>query len=194
MTIEEIKNKIASKIGEDPIIVSIFRTGGCLLCTNCKDVDYTVVIQNETEPFKFADKEQCIDYYVKSQSVRNKLINFEPYDKPIRMYAIDEIFKPEPFMTIYGDDTCNLNLGLKEKEYKQALKEDLEKTIFHPLVHWKDDDKYCNKRLWWAILGLMFIENKSYEVTDDMKEIIQKCHDGILEKSWEDWVKNKLYD
>jgi hypothetical protein len=39
----------------------------------------------------------------------------------------------------------------------------------------------------------MFIENNSYEITPEMKEIVQKCHDGCLPKSWEDWVKERIY-
>ena len=36
------------------------------------------------------------------------------------------------------------------------------------------------------------IENNSYELTNEMKEIIQKCHDGTLNKTWETYVLNSI--
>ena len=191
MTIEQLKLAIQEKIGEYPEILFVTKTGGHLFCSNCKDEDYIVVIRsNSLESFKIYDSENNIDYFVKgSYYYKNKLLNFST-KKIENVFAISDLFKPTK--CIYGDSTVTLNLLSKEKEYKAMLKELLPKSILHPKIKWKNSDRYCHKHLWWAIIGLKMIDYKSYEITSEMQEIIQKCHDGVLEKSWEEWVKNKL--
>jgi hypothetical protein len=87
----------------------------------------------------------------------------------------------------------HLDLFNKKEEYLEGMKRSCEMSILHPDISWEGSDLYCHKHLWYVILGLMFIENNSYEITPEMKEIVQKCHDGCLPKSWEDWVKERLY-
>ena len=190
MTIEELKLKIQEKINQEPIINSVFLTGASLFCTNCKDSDYTVIIQNDCDMFKIFDSENKIDYFVCSQRERDLILNFEYKRTPISQFCIDELFKSNT--TIYGDDTIYLDLLGNAEKYKVKPKKDLQNSFLSPHIHWENSDKYCNKRLWWAILGLLFIENNSYEVTSEMKNIIQQCHDGVLDKFWESWIKDRI--
>lgn len=191
MTIEQLKLAIQEKIGEYPEILFVTKTGGHLFCSNCKDEDYIVVIKNtQITQFKIYDAENKIDYFVKgSYYYKNKMLEFKG-EKMDSLYAITDLFKP--IKCIYGDNTVTLNLLSKAKEYKAMLKEILPKSLLHPRLGWNNSDRYCHKHLWWAIIGLKMIDYKSYEITSEMQEIIQKCHDGVLDKSWEEWVKNKL--
>lgn len=191
MTIEQLKLAIQEKIGEYPEILFVTKTGGHLFCSNCKDEDYLVVIKNtQITQFKIYDAENKIDYFVKgSYYYKNKMLEFKG-EKMDSLYAITDLFKP--IKCIYGDNTVTLNLLSKAKEYKAMLKEILPKSLLHPRLGWNNSDRYCHKHLWWAIIGLKMIDYKSYEITSEMQEIIQKCHDGVLDKSWEEWVKNKL--
>ena len=190
MNITNLKNKIKERIGVEPNIISVFQTGSGLFCTNYKDLDYNVIIENNASPFKIWDSETKTDYFVSSKTTRDKQLNFEmDTDKKIQ-YVIDECFKTTS--TIYGDSSINIDLINNSYKYKQAVKHELARGCLHPNVGWENSDKYCHKHLWWVILGLLFIENKSYEVTDEMKNIIQKCHDGVLDKYWETWVKERL--
>lgn len=190
MNITNLKNKIKEQIGVEPNIISVFQTGSGLFCTNCKDLDYNVIIENNTSPFKIWDSETKTDYFVESFKDRQNRLQFESGSRYKVQYVIDECFKVTT--TIYGDNSINIDLLDNVSKYKKVVKEELIKGCLHPNVVWKDSDKYCHKHLWWVILGLLFIENKSYEVTDEMKNIIQKCHDGVLDKYWETWVKERL--
>ena len=140
--------------------------------------------------FKIFDSENKIDYSVCSQRERDLILNFEYKRTPISQFCIDELFKSNT--TIYGDDTIYLDLLGNAEKYKVKPKKDLQNSFLSPHIHWENSDKYCNKRLWWAILGLLFIENNSYEVTSEMKNIIQQCHDGVLDKFWESWIKDRI--
>lgn len=190
MEIDLLKSTIEEKLKRKIEIVSIFRTGSSLFCENCKDFDFNVIVKENIPSFKIYDKETRTDYFIESEQNRNNRLNcILSLSFPIR-YIIDECFKKTS--TIYGDNSINIDLINNANKYKQAVKQELARGCFHPNVNWKDSEKYCHKHLWWVILGLMFIENKSYEVTYEMRNIIQKCHDGVLDKYWETWVKERL--
>lgn len=190
MTIEQLKEKIKSIINEEPNILFVTRTGSHIFCENCLDIDYKVVVSNKlNNSFKFYDSETKEDYFVKSIEEYNKFLNFET-NKLENIFILDELFKKQ--CCVYGDNTINLKLLENSNSYKEMLKTILSKSFLNPRIKWKDSDKYCHRHLWWAIIGLKMIENQSYEITSEMKDIIQKCHDGILDKSFENWILEKL--
>lgn len=172
-------------------IISIFRTGGTLLCTSCKDTDYTVIVDDtKTMQHFWRDATDNTEYFIMNIANREKLLSLsQPYNV-LQLFILDEVFKPQT--TIYGSATCNLDLFAHKEAYLEMLKDQVPKTFTHQCLHWKDRDKYCHRKLWWVILGLTFIENNSYEVSPELREIVQKCHDGILEKEWEEWVLDKI--
>lgn len=172
-------------------IVSIFRTGGTLLCTSCKDTDYVVVVNSPKRmQHMWSDKTDNTEYFITDYQTRKKLLSLTPPYNLLHLYILDELFKPNT--TIYGDHTCELNLLMQKDKYLDMLRDQVPKTFTHPCLRWKNYKTTCNRHLWWAILGLQMIENNSYEITPEMRNIIQKCHDGILEKKWENWVLDKL--
>lgn len=187
--IETIKNYIRTKFGKYLTIVSVFKTGSHLFCTNCNDYDYVVIVEENIKRFKFFDKETNNDFFVYSQAERNKELEID-CSQYHTIYVINETLKP--LTTIYGDSSCKLDLFAKEKEYKIMLKDKLNKSYFSKNIKWKNSDLYCHRHLWWAIWGLMILENKSYEVTEEMRSVFQQCHDGVLPKKWETWVKERL--
>ena len=190
MKIKELKEKIKSLINEEPEIIFITKTGGHLFCDNCKDIDYRVVIKNELDKVvKFYNSETNEDYFIHSLDIYNSHLNFENSDY-YNLFILDDLFKKD--YCDFGDKTTNLKLLENADKYKEMLKRVLPKSHLNPRIRWGGSDKYCNKRLWWTIMGLKFIDNNSYEITDEIKDIIQRCHDGVLEKSWEDWVKQKI--
>lgn len=191
MTIEQLQIKIKERIGWEPVILSIFETGSHLFCQNSSDLDYTVIIQNGSKSAycRIYDKENNIDYFIESEDIRDRKLHFESINNSTR-YILDELLKPTT--TIYGDNTSRLDLFNNIEQYKAMLKHELEHSCLHPNVEWENSDLYCNKQFWWAILGLWLIENNSYEITNELKSIIQTCHDGTLDKSWETWVKKRL--
>ena len=187
--VEKVKQFIKNKYGKDLTINSIFRTGGHLFCENCKDYDYVVIVNEDIKRTKYYDKETNTDYFIYSQSERNRELEMD-LNLHHTIYVINEIFKP--YNTIYGDSTCKLDLFFKEEEYKEVLRNKLLKSSLSENITWENCEFYCHKTLWWAICGLLMLENRSYEITNEMKEVIQMCHDGVLPKKWEYWVRQKL--
>lgn len=189
--IEALKQIVKERRNEDVEIISIFKTGSHLFCTNCKDIDYVVIVDKPIKRIHYFNKDTNEDFFIYSQEERNRELNFET-NTTSDMYAIIEVLKPQ--FLVYGDATVRLDLISKASEYKTMLKNVLEKWCFSPHLKCINNDLYCHKKFWWVILGLKFIENKSYEITTELKDIIQQCHDGVLPKDWEDWVKEKIYN
>lgn len=187
--IEKVKS-ILKEWNIEATVISIFKTGGHLFCENCNDIDYKIIIDNPKLKRKtYRDNENSTDYIFCSLEERTKELNFDNNNK-LNLYIIEELFKPTT--TVYGDSSVNLDLLGNKDKYIELLRKTLPKSYLNPIVKWENSDKYCNRHLWWAILGLKFIENKSYIVDSELKDVIQKCHDGVLPKSWEDWVREKI--
>lgn len=185
-----LKEKIKEKIKEEPDIIFITKTGSHLFCENCNDYDYVVVINNNLKQgFKIFDKDLKEDYFVKSLKQYNKLLNFEELSFE-NIFILHDLFKPT--YCTYGNADINLDLLGNKDKYKELLKNILPRSYFNNRIKWKDKGVYCHRHFWWIILGLKFIENRSYEITSEIKDIIQQCHDGVLDVYWEDWVKEQL--
>ena len=190
MELELLKNKIKEKIKEEPNIIFITKTGSHLFCENCKDYDYVVVINNNLKRgFKIYNEDTKEDYFVRTVEQYNKLLNFEENTLE-NLFILHNLFKP--MYCTYGDATINLDLLGNKDKYKELLKNILPRSYFNNHIKWKDKGVYCHRHFWWIILGLKFIENHSYEITSEIKDIIQQCHDGVLDVYWEDWVKEQL--
>lgn len=187
--IEKLKLFIKNKTNQDVEIISIFRTGSHLFCSNCNDIDYKVIVKEDIPILRYFDNDTNEDYFIYSQRDRHKALEFNDSNWN-SIFSIDELFKNSTL--VYGDSTINLDLLSKETEYKEMLRNVLSKWWFNKYVKWNNYELYCHRQFWWVIVGLKFIENKSYEITNELNDIIQLCHDGILPKYWETWVKEQL--
>ena len=194
MNIEKLKDFIKIKINEEANIVAIYKTGSNLFCDICKDKDYTVIISNDFNTtglkyIKYFDEETSEDYFIWSKNEYNRMLNFEANNLS-NLFIIADLFKENN--TVYGDNTSELKFLDKQNEYINMLKKILPKSILNPRVKWNDSDKYCHKLLWWVILGLKFIEQNNYNITDEMLDIVNKCHNGELPKEWEAYVIERI--
>lgn len=194
MDINKLKDFIKSKINEVPDIITIYKTGSNLFCDVCKDRDYTVVINNNFEInnlkyLKYFDTETNEDYFIWSKNEYDKMLNFETSILS-NLFIIADLFKENN--TLYGSNKIELNLLEKQNDYKNMIKKVLPKSLLNPRVKWNDSDKYCHKLLWWVILGLKFIEQNNYNITDEMLDIINKCHNGVLSKEWETYIIERI--
>jgi hypothetical protein len=172
-------------------VLFIFKTGSALFCSNSKDYDYKVVVSDAIEggvKMQY-DPSTNQDYIIINQDHYKQLISFDEM-KLRTIYAIDIIFSDTSL--VYGSKTLDPMLLHCSAKYKNMLRTVLPKSLLDKRVTWEGSDKYCHRHLWWVIMGLKFINNNSYEVTPELREIIQLCHDGKLDKSWEQWVKKEI--
>ena len=187
--VEKIKELIKNKY-EQLNIISIYKIGSQCFCENCKDKDYKVIVDNaQKDRMIIYDKENDLDILIYSKEYFEKTINFEITTRET-LFIINDIFKPT--QTIYGDNSLNFKLLENADKYKNYLRERL-LPFFSKNASWQNHKNVCAKKFWCAIWGLMIIENNSYEITDEMLEIANKCHNYELPKAWEDWVKEKIY-
>ena len=178
-----VKEQIKMRFGFEPTIEEVFKTGSSLFCDNYKDTDYIVIVSEDLfNKVKICDKENKIDYFVFSKRYREQLINFE-FNDLNELFIIDEYFK--------GTKT-NLDIINNKNKYLEVLRNVVPKYLINPNKSWENSDNCCHKHLWWAIVGLKMIENKSYNLSDEILDIIKNCHNGTLDKSWESYVLNKL--
>lgn len=178
-------------------IKGIFRTGGSLLLDGCKDEDYIIVYTKtdnfNSDFFHLFDKENKVDYFGYSTELFNQLSTFS-LENPVAINQLRQVFMISILISEHiKNDSLTFDLLGQGDKFKEAARIACELSYINPNVYWAGHEDYCQKHLWYVIIGLMFIENNSYEVTPEMKEIVQKCHDGCLPKSWEDWVKERLY-
>lgn len=175
---------ITEKYG-DLGIFSIYKTGSQLICNNCNDYDYKIIVENnECDVRSFFNGKHRINVIIYSKEYYEKLLNFEIITRHT-IYLIENLFKPNN--TIYGDRTNEIKLLENADKYKQCVIQNFNKFIAN------EKSLVCNKHLWWIIWSLMMIENNSYEITDEMLDIANKCHNYELPKAWEEWVKEKIY-
>lgn len=170
-------------------IVSIYKTGSQLICDICNDYDYKVIVKELDKDVKSCyDVDTKLNLIIYKEDYYNKLCEFEIVDRHTA-YIIDNVFKPNN--TIYGDNSFNLKL-LENADKFKAFARDKMRMILDKHYSWKGKGQCCNKHYWWYILTLMMIENNSYEITEQMLDIANKCHNGELSNYWEEWVKEKL--
>ena len=173
-------------------IKCIFKTGSSMLLTNNRDEDYIIVYsptESHNENFRFTYRGKT-DYFIYSEDAYREILNFNIGPSYCSNIAVISLVICKP---ILNELNLQLDLFNNVEKYKDTLRYACEISLLNTNVIWEGHENYCSKNLWFVILGLMMIENNSYEVTPEMKEIAQKCHDGCLPKSWEDWVKERLY-
>lgn len=180
--------KIQQTIG-DFNIVCVYKTGSQLFCENCKDLDYTVVVDNWNKDFK-AYHIDGIDYFCYSVAEFEKKIKMTS-GRMSDLYAI-ETYLNEP---VYG---INPILNYNWTNYKDKAIETIircgETNYFNPnVIRKKDNGKVvCNKTMCWALATLFVIKNGQAVFTVEQKEMLQKCHDGTLSKLYADALRNEI--
>ena len=180
--------KIQQAIG-DFKIVCVYKTGSQLFCENCKDLDYTVVVDNWNKDFK-AYCIDGIDYFCYSVAEFEKKIKMTS-GRMSDLYAI-ETYLNEP---VYG---INPIPNYNWTDYKDKAIETImrcgEMNYFNPNVIRENENGeiVCSKTMCWALATMFVIKNGQASFTVEQKEILQKCHDGMLSKLYADTLKNDI--
>ena len=188
--INTIKKMVQDKYG-DLTIESINKTGSQLVSDNPNDLDFRVIVSEDISMKKIYDADTKINIFIHSKKEFQDMCDFNvPLNTRYFVYMIDQVFRKYDNNNILGDSVCNFKLLENAEKYKTMIEE---KAKIHTRSNTSLVDRgVCHKHLWWIILGLMMIDNNSMEITNEMKEIALKCHNLELDRSWNDWVKDKL--
>ena len=188
--IETIKNMIQAKYG-NLTIESINKTGSQLITTQYNDLDFRVIVSEDIQMKKIYDPITKINIFIHSKKEFQNMCDFNvPINAKFFAYMLDQTFRKYEENNLLGESTCKFKLLENAEKYKQMVEEKV--RIYTRTNTSLVKRGICHKRLWWIILALMMIENNSLDITDEMLEIANKCHNLELDRSWNDWVKEKL--
>ena len=188
--IETIKKMVQAKYG-DLTIESINRTGSQLISNEPGDIDFRVVVSEDVSTKSLYDPITKINLFVHSKKEFQNMCDLNvPINARLFAYIVDQTFRKYGDNNILGDSECKFKLLEYPEKYKEIVEEKV--RIYTRTNTSLVERGICHKHLWWIILPLMMIENNSLDITDEMREIALKCHNMKLDRSWNDWVKDKL--
>lgn len=156
------------------------KTGSQLFCTNCKDSDVIVVVDNfDKKKFRIENT----DVFVYSLEDFLKLAHVSVGDER-DVYSIlvpmaqgdNVLFGVSPLTADYDW------FAYKDKILNAALAYG-EKSSFNEKVKRTAAPDYCLKSTTWLFAIYYAIVNHGFDFTSEQKNILQKCHDGELPRT-----------
>lgn len=176
-----------------PDVTFICKTGSTLFCNNCKDNDVIVCTANGDD---FGRRERYENYDIFFYSIKSpeKFLNQSFNCKYIIYFlafalaeqnADNSIYGKNPLSNFYFHD--DFKKRLIDQLIIEAEKGDCNRRIFNP-----KNRNACLKRSIWLFANYFAISNNSLEFTEEQLDIIQKCHDNELPRSYAEDVYQKL--
>lgn len=188
--INTIKKMVQDKYG-NLTIESINKTGSQLITTQSNDMDFRVIVSEDIQMKKIYDPITKINIFIHSKKEFQNMCDFNvPINTKFFAYMLDQTFRKYGENNLLGENTCKFKLLENAEKYKQMVEEKV--RIYTRTNTSLVKRGICHKHLWWIILALMMIENNSLDITDEMLEIANKCNNLELDRSWNDWVKEKI--
>lgn len=192
MDTNEIIQKIIS--GLDDEVLCIAYTGSSIFCTNCKDLDLFVITKgaggrkylNNYSEFSSSG----IDVFAWSIDYIQQVINYR-YVDVMNLYLLgltdkNIVYGANPFPSFnlfdHKADLLDTMIKLCENKYCSAKYRNM-----------KNKDM-CLSRTYWLFANYFALVNNSLEFTTEQKEILQKCHDNELPRTYADELYQNLVE
>lgn len=157
----------------------IFKTGSQLFCTNCKDIDYVIITNDNIGKYLYCIPEFKADCFICSVEDLKKSLTDDKWR--YKLSACMAYKYPEN--VVYGK-LPELEADIFSKEYLLKILaiecEFAQRSYFV---------KYPLKSMVWGLALYYAIINNSLDFTDEQKEILQKAHDLELPISYRDELK-----
>lgn len=158
-------------------IVFACKTGSELFCSNSRDTDYIVVVDNLDRAFKRHHIDNT-DYFCKTIGEFKKMATMQSgkfYDLYSLSLLYGEVMEGQNPIRNYDwfdhqRKAIDVALRCGERNYFA------EKMKFYN----SNGDSICGKRMIWALAIYYTILNKSTTFTKEQKRQIQRCHDRQL--------------
>lgn len=183
MIIEELKNKLGDEM------LCAYQTGSALFCTNCKDKDI-VVVTNDGNAHSRIFGYSGYDVFTYSKAQLEKIVNFEIRDK-YTLYLIalaksNMLYgtNPFPYLNLFSHKAELVDLMIQQCEEKYTNKK------YRNMIN-RDA---CLQQTVWLFANYFALVNNSLEFTTEQKEILQKCHDNELPRTYADELYQNLVE
>lgn len=173
-------------------VIFVCKTGSTLFCNNCKDKDIVVVTASGEEYRRLLGYEDY-DIFCRSVDGIKKMITFGD-DKVPSVYAITfALAKGEN--VLYGTNPIqDFDYFAHKDEIVKTLIENAQKRDCNPRIRNGRNNDACLKQSIWLFANYFALVNNSLDFTAEQLEIIQKCHDNELPRSYAEEVYEKLLE
>ena len=177
-------------------ILFYFVSGSKTFCTNATDEDL-VGVQYEVE--KRVDRYDGVDVFYWSLDTFRQILKFECTIENIvhtELYNISFAISKEKG-EVFGEmpvDIANYNFfDYKEEIVKSCIKS-CETYASNPRLTNPVNKYMCLKNSYWIFANYFALINNSLDFTQEQLDIIQKCHDNELPRSYVEDLYNKLLE
>ena len=175
-------------------VLFYFVSGSKTFCTNATDEDL-IGVRYEVE--KRVDRYDGVDVFYWSLDIFRQLLKFKCPIETVahqELYNISFAIKKEEG-EIFGEmpaDIANYNFfDYKEDIVKSCIKS-CEKYALNPRLTNPVNEDMCLKKSYWIFANYFALVNNSLDFTQEQLDIIQKCHDNELPRSYIEDVYQKL--
>lgn len=175
-------------------VLFYFVSGSKTFCTNATDEDL-IGVRYEVE--KRVDRYDGVDVFYWSLDTFRQLLKFKCPIETVahkELYNISFAIKKEEG-EIFGEmpaDIANYNFfDYKEDIVKSCIKS-CEKYALNPRLTNPVNEDMCLKKSYWIFANYFALVNNSLDFTEEQLDIIQKCHDNELPRSYIEDVYQKL--
>ena len=175
-------------------VLFYFCTGSKTFCNNATDEDL-IGVQYEVE--KRADRYDWGDVFYWSLDFFKQLLQFEC---PIEEITYSELYNiafaiRKEAGEVFGEmpyDIKNYNwFDYKDKVISMCINE-CEKYALNPRLTNPVNEDMCLKKSYWIFANYFALVNNSLDFTEEQLDIIQKCHDNELPRSYAEDLYQKL--
>ncbi len=168
-------------------------TGSNILCSNCKDEDYLVVVKDCGEKGYVQLGENGIDYFVRDIPTFTRIATADT-TLPQGLYSICV-----PLAIKNGLDGTLPIENYNWFDYKENIINTCLNHIggryFGSIRQYNGKNRNaCLKLTYWVLASYFALVNNSFDFTAEQLDIIQKCHDNELPRSYAEDVYGKLLE
>lgn len=184
--IEHIKEKTNNDV------VFVYKTGASLFCNRCKDNDI-VVVTNYGDDYRRLTKYEDYDIFCYSLDGIKKYATMEVTGQ-FSLYLIAFALAKNNNI-IYGVNPLpNFNLLEYRDKLVRILIDNAKRYDCNKNIKNRLNKSACLKQSIWLFANYFSLVNNSLELTEGQLDIIQKCHDNELPRSYAEDLYQKLLE
>ena len=173
-------------------VIFVYKTGSSLFCNKCKDKDI-VAITNGGNDYRRLAKYDDYDIFCYSLNGIEKYATMEVTGQ-FTLYLIALALAKNDNI-IYGVNPLqNFNLLEHRDKLVTILVDNAKKYDCNNSIKNRFNKNACLKQSIWLFANYFALANNSLDFTTEQLDIIQKCHDNELPRSYAEEVYKKLLE
>ena len=163
-------------------VICVYKTGSELFCDKCDDKDYVIVCKQSYEKV-YHISELKADCFIYSVEELEQALNSDNY----RFSLAFAMALKHSDLIVYGE-LPTFETDVTSREYLlKALKNEYE---YGCKVYFKND--LWQRKMVWGLALYYVLVNDKFEFNEVEKMLLQKCHDGEIEKSYTNELKTGM--